>query len=218
MASTHQLNEDTKMIEEQVIPNGFKKDPRGNLVAISNIKPIDIIRDDLVARLIELASIQQRTLLEFKNNMLNEIKTFVALSAEEYDVVLGGKKGNITMMNFDATRKINIQVSDCITFDERLQVAKSLIDECVRDWAQDANDRIRTLIEHAFQVDKQGQVSTAKILGLRKLDMNDSRWDQAMTLITDSIQITDSKEYVRFYQRRTSDDAWQAISLDLAAL
>lgn len=206
------------MNEVTTVPEGFKRDPKGNLVALSNIKAIDLIRDELVDKLSGLAAKQQTQMRDFKRSIIDELSAFVSLSAEEYQIKLGGKKGNITLMNFDSTLKIQIAVSELLQFDERLQVAKQLIDECIHAWSSGANDRIRTLVEHAFQVDKEGQVSTARILGLRKLDMEDERWDSAMKAIADSIQITDSKSYIRFYKRRNTDDAWQAVSLDIAAL
>ncbi|WP_065204282.1 DUF3164 family protein [Shewanella woodyi] len=206
------------MSEVIAVPEGFMRDPKGNLVAVSNIKPIDLLRDELVGKLSGLATKQQSQMRAFKTSMLDELETFVSLSADEYQIKLGGKKGNITLINFDSTQKIQIAVNEQIQFDERLQVAKQLVDECIHAWSDGANDRIRTLVEHAFQVDKEGQVSTARILSLRKLDMEDERWDRAMQAIADSIQVTDSKSYIRFYNRRHTDDAWQAISLDIAAL
>lgn len=200
------------------IPEGYKRDARGNLVAIENIKPVDLLRDELVNDLIEGAHVAQMGLQSFKAFSRSQVSEFVELSAAEYNVQLGGRKGNISLVTIDGCRKIQLQVSEHIQFDERLQVAKQLIDACIHDWSDGANDRIRTLVEHAFQVDKQGQVSIGRILGLRKLDMDDERWEQAMQAIADSIQVTGSKEYIRFYERATSNDAWRPISLDIAAI
>lgn len=197
---------------------GYKQDARGNLVAIQNIKAIDLLRDELIGKLIDEAAQQRRQLQQFKHKMLSQVENFVGLSAEEYGIHLGGRKGNITLVSFDGTRKVQLAIAERKYFDERLQVAKQLIDACIHDWSNGANDRIRTLVEHAFQVDKQGQVSIGRILGLRKLDMDDERWEQAMQAIADSIQVTDSKEYIRFYQRPSSNDSWQPIALDLAVI
>lgn len=199
-------------------PQGFKKDAKGNLVALSNVKEIDLVRDELVSSLTKLATEQRAALEAFKRTMMTEVKTFIALSADEYNVKLGGKKGNVTLINYEGTLRIQLSVTELMQFDERLQVAKQLVDECIHAWSDGASDRIRTLVEHAFQVDKEGQVSAGRILGLRKLNMEDERWDKAMQAIADSIQVTDSKEYIRFYQRCNTDEAWQAISLDVAAL
>lgn len=201
-----------------LIPEGFKQDSKGNLVPIKNIKPLDLLRDELVGELILSANEEQERMILFKSKIMEKVKTFVDLSAQEYDVMMGGKKGNITLVSFDGKQKVQIAIADNVTFDERLQVAKKLIDECIHVWSDGSNDRIRTLVEHAFRVDKQGQVSTADILGLRKLNMNDERWDRAMTAIADSIQIVNTKEYIRFYKRDDPEGKFEAISLDIAAL
>jgi len=200
------------------IPEGFKQDAKGNLVPLKRIKPLDLLRDELVVKLTAMASTQQQIIKQFKRSMMEQVKAFVDLSAQDYDVKMGGKKGNISLVSFDGTQKIQIAIADNIQFDERLQVAKQLIDECIHDWSDGSNDRIRALVEHAFRVDKQGQVSTADILGLRKLDMDDERWDRAMQAIADSIQIIGSKEYIRFYTRTDSDGQWEPIALDIAVL
>nr|WP_275447096.1 DUF3164 family protein [Pseudoalteromonas sp. Of7M-16] len=193
-------------------------DAKGNLVAKKNIKEVDLLRSELVEKLVANATEQQKILTQFKSGAFIEVDAFVDLSASEYGEQLGGKKGNITLLNFNGTQKVTVQISERRTFDERLKVAKDLIDECIRDWSDDADERVKTLVEHAFQVDKQGQVSISRILGLRKLDMRDARWDNAMKAIADSIQITDSKEYIRFYKRKNSDEKFEAISLDIAAI
>ncbi|MCG7551332.1 DUF3164 family protein [Pseudoalteromonas sp. Of7M-16] len=200
------------------IPEGFVMDAKGNLVAKKNIKEVDLLRSELVEKLVANATEQQKILTQFKSGAFIEVDAFVDLSASEYGEQLGGKKGNITLLNFNGTQKVTVQISERRTFDERLKVAKDLIDECIRDWSDDADERVKTLVEHAFQVDKQGQVSISRILGLRKLDMRDARWDNAMKAIADSIQITDSKEYIRFYKRKNSDEKFEAISLDIAAI
>ncbi|MDR9772407.1 DUF3164 family protein [Rhizobium hidalgonense] len=41
-------------------------------------------------------------------------------------------------------------------------------------------------------------------------------WLRAMEAIRNSITITGSKEYVRFYERNTPKDEWRAVTIDLA--
>lgn len=200
------------------IPEGFKQKANGDLVALSNIKPIDLIRDEMVAGMLEKARLMQLQLHQFKRDHMDQLTAFIDTSLSEYGVKHGGKKGNITLTNFDGTKKVQLSVSENISFDERLQAAKELIHECITDWSQGANDNIRTLVDQAFQVDKEGNISTARVLGLRRLDMNDERWDKAMEAISDSVTVTDTKDYIRFYERKNSSAKWHAISLDIAAL
>ena len=82
----------------------------------------------------------------------------------------------------------------------------------------DSRDEIRALVNHAFEVDKPGQVNREALFALRKIDIDDERWRQAQAAITDSIRVTGSKTYVRFYRRPTPEDRWQAVTIDLAAV
>lgn len=200
------------------IPDGYKMNAKGNLVPLGNIKPLDAIRDEEVLMMVQKARVMQQHMLKFKNDMFDALESFLDLSFEEYGVKRGGKKGNIQLLSFDGTRKVQLAVSERISFDERMQVAKELIHECITDWSGSSSDRIKTLVNQAFQADKQGNISTAKVLSLRRLDMDDKRWDKAMKAISDSVTVTDSKNYIRFYERDASDAKWNAIPLDIAAL
>lgn len=197
------------------IPNGYRADSKGRLVQISSIKPIDIERDAVVTSLIEKVKTVQQQLKDFKALAFGDIEAFIELSLEQYGVHAGGDKGNITLYSFNGHYKITRQIQDSIRFDERLQAAKVLIDECIQSWSVDSNDHIKILINDAFQVDREGKISTGRVLGLRRHNIDDSKWIQAMEAISDSIKIVDSKSYVRFYER-DNDGKYQPISLDFA--
>ena len=72
------------------------------------------------------------------------------------------------------------------------------------------------LINDAFQVDKAGNINTKRVLGLRRLDIQDERWQQAMQAISDSLQVAGSKEYLRIYLRK-GDGSYRQIKLDVAS-
>ncbi|HHJ80132.1 MAG TPA: DUF3164 family protein, partial [Candidatus Tenderia electrophaga] len=99
-----------------------------------------------------------------------------------------------------------------------LQVAKQLIDDCIHAWTEGSRSEIQVLINDAFQVDKEGRVSTTRILGLKRLDINDRKWQKAMRAISDSMQVAGSKTYVRIYERVGNTDEYRPITLDVAAL
>lgn len=197
------------------IPEGFKQDSKGRLVPENTIKPIDLVRDSLVIDLIEQAKQAQEQLKKFKAIAFGEIAAFIDLSLKQFEIHIGGNKGNITLYSFDGKYKIVRQIQDTIRFDERLQAAKILIDQCIQSWSESSNDHIKALILDAFQVDKEGKISTGRVLGLRRHDFDDPKWLQAMDAIAESINIVDSKRYVRFYER-DSEGKYQAISLDFA--
>jgi len=199
-------------------PAGYMTNGAGHLVPDDQVKPIDRARNDLVVEVVEKFRGAQQQLTDLKRAVVGDINAFVEMSAEEYGVMWGGKKGNISLLSYDGALKLAVQINEYITFDERLQVAKALIDECIHEWTQGARSEIRALVNDAFQVDKKGQVSTGRILGLRRLDIADAKWMKAMAAIADSITYTGSKTYIRAYERIGSTDQWKCITLDFAAL
>ena len=195
----------------------YMRDACGNLIAKDNIKEIDLARHGLVREIALKAKDLSAAIAEFKGYAMGDIDAFVDLSAERYEVKLGGNKGNVTLDTFDGQYRIERQISEHLTFDEGLQAAKALIDECLREWTQGGNANVRTLVDHAFRVDKKGKLNTGAILALRRLKIDDERWNRAMTAISDSIKVTGSCVYVRVYERDVNGK-YNLIPLDMAAL
>lgn len=200
------------------IPTGYRMDGKGCLWPVSVIKPIDLARDELVTELFTQAVRLNAQLKKFKDRVFSDIGAFVDLSAEQYGVNMGGKKGNLTLYSFDASIKIQVAIAERMVFDERLQAAKQLVDECITDWSQGSRDEIKVLVQSAFATDKEGKINTGRVLGLRRLDIKDDKWQTAMRAIGESLQVINSKEYVRFYERVGTSDQYQPISLDLASI
>jgi len=195
----------------------FMTDSQGRQVPEELVKDIDKLRDQMVRRIADEAVKMKDVLNQFKERIRDEIYSFVEKSAGEYGVKWGGKKGNITLNTYDGKYRLLVQMNDNITFDERLQVARELIGKCLNKWSDGARQEIKLLVNDAFQVDKTGKISTARVLGLRRLDIQDKDWQKAMTAITESIQITGTKQYLRVYERDDNGE-YQMIPLDVAAL
>jgi hypothetical protein len=200
------------------IPKGFWEDAHGNYVPEAKIKPIDKARHLAVVGLCEQAKFVSEKLLGFKLTAMQLVQEFIDESLAQYDVKHGGGKGNVTLVSFDGRYKIQRAVAEHIVFDERLQAAKALIDECIRDWSKGSNANIKVLVNDAFQVDKEGNVSPGRVLGLRRHAIADERWDKAMKAIGDSIKVTGSKSYIRFYERHDATGEYVAIALDVAGV
>lgn len=153
----------------------------------------------------------------FRGHTFDDVAGFVALLAEKYGGRRGGAKGNTALTSYDGTMKVTVQVQDQLSFGPELQVAKELVDRCISAWAAGADDNIRALVEHAFQVDKEGRINRAALFQLRRLDIDDEDWRAAMAALGDAIRTIGSKEYVRFYRRQSARGRWEPISIDLAS-
>jgi len=195
----------------------YMTDAQGRLVPAETVRPIDKERDALVRDKVAKALELQKLMREFKYAMLDDLEAFLDLSAERYGVKMGGKKGNVTLESFDGAFQVQRQISERMVFDEGLQAAKVLVDECLRDWTATDRPETRALIDYAFQVDKEGRINTARILGLRRLDIQDERWQRAMTAIAESLRVASATTYVRVLQRN-AQGKYSAIPLDLASL
>ena len=199
------------------VPEGYRLNDKGHLIPLDKIKEIDKLRDETVINLVGQALSLQIQMRSIKEQFFDEFHNFVELSAQEYDTQIGGKKGNVSLMSFDGKYKVQIAIQDNLVFDERLQVAKSLIDECLREWTKGSNDNIKAIIDNAFAVDKEGKINIRRVLSLRSLNIVDDKWQKAMTAISDATQVISSKEYMRFYER-DEYGKYQQISLDFANL
>lgn len=197
--------------------DGYMTDAKGRLVPEATVKPQVKLEDQLVRKMMSFAEDLSAQVGRFKGHCYDDVSTFMQLLAEQYGGSKGGAKGNITFTTFDGLMKVQIQVADHLTFGPELQVAKELIDACILDWSEGVGDKIRVLVNHAFQVDREGKVSREAVLALRKVEIDDRRWRDAMQAITDSIRVLGSRQYIRFYRRTTPEAAWQAVTVDLAS-
>ncbi len=200
------------------IPAGYRQDHQGRLVPENLIKPIDLARDELVAEIIGQALPLQGMLAQLKKKTIGDIKAFVALSAEQYGAKVGGKKGNVQLLSFDGRYKVMLKQHEHITFDERIEAAKALIDNCLARWTEGSRPEIKALVERAFRTNRKGQLRTAEVLGLKDLAIEDDQWQQAMAALMDSITVAGSTAYINLYERVGDTDQWRHISLDLAGV
>lgn len=205
-------------MSEKAIHPGYWEDANGALIPTSKIKEIDKDRHRVVSQLVEQAKAESSRLMAFKTTAMQDVNDFIERSLKAYDVKHGGKKGNVTLISFDGKHKIVRQMQESIVFDERLQAAKALIDECIQTWSKGSSLNLRVLVNDAFQVDQQGKISTGRVLGLRRHDITDEKWLLAMKAISDSQQVASTKPYIRFYERDERSGEYFPISLDVAAV
>ena len=95
----------------------YRKDAKGNLVPLANIKETDLLRDELVMEIVAKARALRDNIAAFKQRSMDDIAAFAQLSAEKYGAKLGGAKGNIRLMSFDGAYRIALAMQDTLTLD-----------------------------------------------------------------------------------------------------
>jgi hypothetical protein len=189
----------------------------GGLIPDGAVKSIDKLQDELVRKIVGFALPLSAQVARFRHHSFDDVDAFVALIEQEYQARRGGAKGNLTFTSYDGLLKVVVQVSETILFGPELQVAKGIVDECLREWSADSRIEIRAIINRAFDVDSQGRINRADLFSLLRLEIADARWQQAMQAIRDSIRVVGSKRYIRLYRRDTAQGAWQPITIDVSA-
>lgn len=200
------------------VPDGYMRDAQGRLVPRTMVREEQLVEDDLVRDLHKLAAMMSAELRAFRDKCMGEIQTLLALIAERYKSERGGAKGNLTLSTFDGMLRIQVAIGDQLTFGAGLQVAKTLVDDCIHDWSEGANDKLMAMVNGAFDVDKQGRLNVGRILQLRTLKIEDEKWQRAMTAISEAVRVERSKQYLRFYSRSRTEDRLEQVPLDLAAV
>jgi len=196
----------------------FMKDGKGRLVPMESVSDYDKLKDQTVEAMVDKALTMQQSIKDFKLSGFADVLAFMEIAFEKYEAQPGGEKGNVTISNYNDTKKVQIAVGRTISFDERLQVAKSLFDECMNNWTEDAKPELKTIVTQAFEVDKEGNASPARILPLLRFEFEDETWQRGLKALKDSLSVQYSKKYIRFYQRTGTEDKWESISLDIAKL
>ena len=192
------------------------EDARGAKVPLALIKPQHKLQDEMVRKIAGYGIALSAQVSRFLAHTFDDIGDFEALLSQEYGAKVGGAKGNKTLMTHDGLFKVTVQVADYIDFGPELQTAKTLIDECMNEWAAGARDELRAIVTRAFNTDKPGKINRSEIFMLLRLEIEDPRWKSAMQAIRDAMRVVGSKSYVRLYQRPTQDAPWQPITIDLA--
>lgn len=221
------MSEAARQLSQEVAPlpapgrtfiNGkeYLTNAKGAFVPVETVRTADLLQDETVRKILGYAVPLAAQIQRFKSHTFEDVSNFLALLDQEHGAKRGGQKGNITLITYDGLLKVQVQVADQIKFGPELLSAKVLVDECLRDWSDDAPPALRAIVEGAFDVEKEGYVSPSKLFAMLRYRIEDERWVRAMEAVRDSIRVEGSKEYVRFYRRAKPTDAWEAVSIDVA--
>lgn len=196
-------------------------DSRGSAVPPKYVSALDRRRDAVVERIHKIGAKLEAAMLKAKREVLSELDDYLAFLEKETGTERTGK-GNLTLTNFSGNLQIEKRMDDVTDFDERLQSAKTLIDECLEEWSEGSREEIAVVVREAFNLDKKGRVNQHMILRLLRLSIKDARWNQAMDLIRESIQVLGTRQYLLLNRRgknaETGSEQWERVNLNFSAM
>lgn len=194
----------------------YLENAQGHLVPKQGIKPARLLEDEMVKTLHYAAAEVQQDIKSFKESAFKHTQDLLDVLAQNYDLKRGGKKGGSTFTSFDGMSRVVINVQDFIAFGAELEIAKELVDQCIRKWLENGtNKEIGKLVAHAFRINN-GRINVRDVLRLKQIEINDDTWRKAMLAIDDAIRVESSKTYIRFQERKAPELPWETIPLDIA--
>jgi hypothetical protein len=195
----------------------YIRNAKGHLVPVSTVQDSELLEDQTVRKILSFATPLASQVARFRQHCFDDVDALIDLLSAQYGVKKGGQKGNLTLMSFDNLQKVTVQIGETLAFGPQLQAAKTLIDECLKDWSEHANENLVAIVDNAFQVDKEGQISRSRMFGRLRHKSEDVRWNNAMQAVKDSMRVVGTKRYVRTYYRSDIMAPWQSVVIDAAA-
>ena len=174
------------------------------------------LEDQTVRDLIDRADAVREQIATFKARAMDDVAAFLQLLAERYNVKRGGRRDGVQLTSFDGLLRVEVSVADTLTLGAELSAAKDLIDQCITRWSNGANGNLTAIVNSAFAVGESGKLRVDRIVELRRLEIEDDTWREAMRAIGDALRVQQSRSYIRFYRRANMDARFEQITLDLS--
>lgn len=191
----------TLNVNQQTSKSTFWKDEAGVEIPYNRTTDYERKSERVTAKLANMSIKLNSQLEAFKLYLKKEVVMLYDEFKKENGGIIGKGKGNATFYNFDRSTKVEVAISEAITFDENtIELAKAKLDEVLNDGLQGAKDFIKPIVMEAF-TKTNGKLDTKGVLGLRKHTsrVKDVRYAEAMELIDKSIRRPSSKEYFRVW-------------------
>lgn len=207
-------------INQQKSSEQLWQDEAGNRIPFKRVSAYERKAESRVAQMARAAASINDKLVAFKNDVQSAAaELYEAFIAENGGKAPGQGKGGATFYNFDRSIKVEVSVSNAITFDDNLiQLAQDKLNELLTDGLQEAKDFVKPLVMDAFQTSR-GRLDTKRVLGLRRYadKITDPRYAEAMAFIDKAIRKPSSKEYFRVWVRNAQGE-YQDIQLNFSAI
>lgn len=201
------------MIQKRKEPFWF--DESGNKIPVNRITKNEFKREKIIGGLYSDAVSLNQKISDFKKKLLAEIDVMVDDFICEMGIDDIGK-GNLTLFNFDRTIKVELRVSNIITFDDmHLSAAKQELDIFLNENIDTKIDFLKEVVVDAFSTSR-GKLDTKKVFGLMKHEKSakNENYSRAMNFLQEGIRNNGTRSYQRI---AVKDDQgkWNYIILDI---
>lgn len=203
-------------MQREIDGKKYYVDAAGRLIPEEMVPEYDKIKDQTVESVYAKLMGLREQMLAVKADTLQTITDLKRILESQYGVKFGDKN-NMSFTTIDGEKRLRVDQNTIKSFDEKILVAKAKIDSLIEKWAKGSNVNLVAIVKQAFELDQSGNINVARVLSLRRLNVDDPGWKEAMDLISDSFQPVMSKQYL-FMQVRQKDGRYAAIDLNFARM
>ena len=200
-------------------PAGYWRNARGDLIREANISEID--RDmDAVTRCIHgFGSALSAEMWRFRTYTQDDIGALLDRVVDCYGGRRrGGGKGNVQICTYDGRMRVTVSQADVIDVGPEIHAAQAIVEECLDEWTERGNLKLRALVDQAFRPDATGRLSVSHLLRLRRIAIDDAKWRAVQTAIGDALRPVGRAEYIRLHRRDNPTQTWTQVPLHLATV
>ena len=173
------------------------KDAMGNEVPAKYVPAYDKAKDAAAQAIFESWKKEEAALARLWRLTTDRIGKIRELAANRDRVALG-KKGNFSFRSFDGKIEIRHDYARNVIFDERLSLAKELIDKAVEEMSETADSDLRELAAAAFRPrGKNRQLDRSRLHDICRMNIRNANWMKAVELIKAAEVETGRREYLR---------------------
>lgn len=135
-----------------------------------------------------------------------------AREEEKLEPATVADKGYFSFRSFDGSVTVRLDRAREIVFNEKIDLAKELIDEAVKEIAGNSAGDLRTIVESAFKPrGKNRALDRQRLSDICRMDVRNKKWQKAVELIKAAAEESQRMDYLRVL------DGPRAIILDLHA-
>ncbi|MDZ4210433.1 MAG: DUF3164 family protein [Methylotenera sp.] len=193
-------------------------DESGNLIPFARLTKLEVMRESEISKILKDAIFINKKLREFKDAVRDASERIVQEFMEQKNLESIGK-GNVTLYNFDRSVKVEVSISDRIEFDDlTMKACKEKFDSFLADNVEERQQFIKEMVNDAFSTSR-GKLDSKKVMGLLKYEskVKDAKFQEAMTLLKESIRRPDSRTYYRVWLKDGSGE-YQNIDLNFSSI
>lgn len=192
-------------------------DEAGYKVPYDRLKKNEKLAEATSEKLYKQALRISEQLEKFKAAMIEECRAVMVQVYADNNQDPEKSKGNFTWHNFDRSLKIVTKIQDRIDFDETLiELCQNKLNEFLDQAVETKDDFIKQFVTDAFS-QSRGQLDAKKVMSLLKYrsKIDNPLFQEALTLLEQSIRHPDSKRYFQLYVRN-KEGAYDNIDLNFS--